>query len=420
MITKANNTVLDLSDIDQILDMGGNRITNVGAPVVASDVATKDFVETQSFVPIDGSVAMTGNLNMGVNKIINVSDATLSGDAVSLSFLQANAAAQGYLNDPTITRDNTDTFTVGIFQASPIGASTPFATTTSSTTRQLTNLFLRASGQNGIDFDQGAFTVPALTTQSDISFGTGPNRITSGSGTPFSTFSSGDKVIVAGSASNDGTYDVTAATATTIDTAQTLTIEALGASVSIYRVVQDDTYHVFAALETGVGTVDLAVDDNAAGSNIGSDVSTGWEVVRRLWSFKLNSSSDMRAGIKNGSWWFYDNPPSEGSIPTSSTLTALDMPADLNLLALIGLHNNVFNLSVAIIANSGDLTGQTASEASGPADGCARNQFTATNTSTAGQSLAVTDTSGRVFLDREGTGGTSSFRVIGYQDERTQ
>ena len=47
MITKANNTVLDLSDINQILDMGGNRITNVADPVLASDVATRNFVDTQ-------------------------------------------------------------------------------------------------------------------------------------------------------------------------------------------------------------------------------------------------------------------------------------------------------------------------------------------------------------------------------------
>ena len=420
MITKANNTVLDLSDIDQILDMGGNRITNVADPVLASDVATRNFVDTQSFLPLSGGT-MSANINMGINKITNLEDPDFAADAVTLGFIQAFVPGQGYLNDPTITRDSDDSFTVGIFEAAPLTDTSPLATTSAPTTRQLTNLFLRTTaGLSGIAENQGSFTVPALTTQVDISFGTGPDRITAGSGTPFSTFSSGDKVIVSGSASNDGTYDVTAATATTIDTSQTLTIEALGPSVSIYRVVQDDTYHVFAAFETGVGTVDLAVDDNVAGSNIGSDVSTGWEVARRLWSFKLNSSSDMRAGIKNGNWWFYDNPPSEGSIPTSSTLTALDMPADLNLLALIGLHNNVSNLSVAIIANSGDLTGQTASEASGPADGCARNQFTATNTSTAGQSLAVTDTSGRVFLDREGTGGTSSFRVIGYQDERTQ
>lgn len=340
MITKANNTVLDLSDIDQILDMGGNRITNVADPILATDVATRNFVDTQSFVPIDGSVGMSGNLDMGGNRIVSVGDPTGAQNAVNLQFLQANTAAQGYLNDPTITRDNTDTFTVGVFQAAPLTAATPIATTTSSTARQLTNLFLRASGQNGIDFAQGAFTVPALTTQADISFGTGPNRITSGSGTPFSTFSSGDKVIVAGSASNDGTYDVTAATATTIDTAQTLTIEALGASVSIYRVEQSTTYHAFAVFETGVGTVDIAIDDNVSGSNIGSDVSTGWEAVRRLWSFRLGSSSDILVFSKFGNYCFWETP----QVFTPAALVTIVVPTGINIIAL--LTQSITNVGV--------------------------------------------------------------------------
>lgn len=432
MITKANNTVLDLSDIDQILDMGGNRITNVADPVLATDVATRNFVDTQSFVPIDGSVGMSGNLDMGGNRIVSVGDPTGAQNAVNLQFLQANAAAQGYLNDPTITRDNTDTFTVGVFQVAPKGAVTPFATTTSSTTRQLTNLFLRASGQNGIDFAQGAFTVLALTTQADISFGTGPDRITSGSGTPFSTFSSGDKVIVAGSASNDGTYDVTAATATTIDTAQTLTIEALGASVSIYRVEQDLTYHMFAVLETGVGTIDVAIDDNVSGSNIGSDVSTGWEVVRRLWSFVLNSSSDIEDFNKTGNYCEWVNAISDFTT-TSQTLQnpQVRVPTGLSVVAQINVQSSLLfpaiNGLVGVVAvSSGLLASGNLASAGGQAAMFATTtiQQSGANSANLPRSNSIiavsTDTGGLIWTDSIHTGTTLTYGIntLGYWDER--
>ena len=307
MITKVNKTVLDLTGIDSF-DMGGNRITNVGAPILGTDVANQDFVLTQSFLPVAGGV-MTGNIDMNGGGIVNLVDPINPQDVVNLQFLQDNIATQGYLNDPPITRDSADSFTVGVYQASPLTAVTPIATATSSVTRQLTNLFSRATvGLKGIVENKGAFAIPALTTNIDISFSGSPGRIGAGSGTPFSTYSAGDKVIVSGSALNDGVYDVSVATATTIDTVQTLITELAGATISIFRVAQSSTYHMFAVFETGVGTVDVAVDDNISGSNIGSGVSAGWEMTRRLWSFVLDSSSGILAFTKIGNYCFWDVP----------------------------------------------------------------------------------------------------------------
>jgi hypothetical protein len=62
----------------------GTTITSSWANTSLSDIAS---ALTQS-VAADGQTPMTGALNMTNNLIENVADATASGDAVSLNFLQ--------------------------------------------------------------------------------------------------------------------------------------------------------------------------------------------------------------------------------------------------------------------------------------------------------------------------------------------
>jgi uncharacterized protein YegL len=62
----------------------GTTITSSWANTSLSDIAN---ALTQS-VAADGQTPMTGALNMTNNLIENVADATASGDAVSLNFLQ--------------------------------------------------------------------------------------------------------------------------------------------------------------------------------------------------------------------------------------------------------------------------------------------------------------------------------------------
>jgi hypothetical protein len=62
----------------------GTNITSSWANTTLSDIAAG---LTQS-VAADGQTPMTGNLNMTNNTIENVADATASGDAVSVNYLQ--------------------------------------------------------------------------------------------------------------------------------------------------------------------------------------------------------------------------------------------------------------------------------------------------------------------------------------------
>jgi hypothetical protein len=62
----------------------GTAITTSWANTTMSDIAAG---LTQS-VAADGQTPMTGNLNMTNNTIENLADATASGDAVSLNFVQ--------------------------------------------------------------------------------------------------------------------------------------------------------------------------------------------------------------------------------------------------------------------------------------------------------------------------------------------
>lgn len=335
----------------------------------------------------------------------------------------AGFSAVGYLQDPTVTRDTADTITVGPFSVSPLLADTPVATTAVDTVRQLTNLFERAIQPSGIAEDKGAFGAARLFQATDLTFSTGPDRITAGAGTPFSTVVAGDKVIFDGSALNDGTFDVTAVGGggSSIDVGQTITVEAAGATIDVYLIAQDSTLHVFAVTEDGTGNVGLATDDNIAGTNIGSQQSTGWTLVRRLWSFTLDPSADLQDGIKNGNWWFYDSPALVANLPTTPTLRVMNVPLGLNLLHLARMGQNVNTVNVAMLQSSGDLTGETAIHSTPiRSDASAKNQFSGTDTAASGQSLAVTDTLGRCFFDAETGPGANAIRTMGYEDERKQ
>ena len=72
-------------------DMITKRLTNVGAPVSNADSATKKYVDDSkvdgsSFLKLDGSRVMTGNLDMNNNRVYNVPNPTGSQQPVTLTF----------------------------------------------------------------------------------------------------------------------------------------------------------------------------------------------------------------------------------------------------------------------------------------------------------------------------------------------
>ena len=74
--------------------MNKKRLTNVGAPNSNTDAATKKYVDDNTgspdlsdYLEKDGTVAMTGDLNVGNNKIKNLSNATQDNEAVTKDYV---------------------------------------------------------------------------------------------------------------------------------------------------------------------------------------------------------------------------------------------------------------------------------------------------------------------------------------------
>ena len=76
------------------LDMGDHSIQKVGDPANSDDVATKNYVDAEigyistPFLKIDGSRAMTGILNMNTHKISNVVNPEFDTDVVNKQYLE--------------------------------------------------------------------------------------------------------------------------------------------------------------------------------------------------------------------------------------------------------------------------------------------------------------------------------------------
>lgn len=88
------------------LDLGGNSLVNLGTPVDTLDAATKGYVDGQAtglestFVRLDGAnTPMLGGLNMGSQAISGVATPTASTDAATKGYLDALVA--GVENAPT-------------------------------------------------------------------------------------------------------------------------------------------------------------------------------------------------------------------------------------------------------------------------------------------------------------------------------
>ena len=76
------------------LDMGDHSIQKVGDPINSDDVATKNYVDAEvgyistPFLKLDGTRAMTGNLDMNTHKISNVVNPEFDTDVVNKQYLE--------------------------------------------------------------------------------------------------------------------------------------------------------------------------------------------------------------------------------------------------------------------------------------------------------------------------------------------
>ncbi|CAH3150041.1 unnamed protein product [Porites evermanni] len=77
------------------LNLGNKKIVGLATPTSNTDAATKKYVDDNSgspdlsdYLEKDGSVAMTGNLNLGNNKILNLSDPTTDQQAANRGWVR--------------------------------------------------------------------------------------------------------------------------------------------------------------------------------------------------------------------------------------------------------------------------------------------------------------------------------------------
>ena len=77
------------------LNLGNKKIVGLATPTSNTDAATKKYVDDNSgspdlsdYLEKDGTVAMTGNLNLGNNKIVNLSDPTTNQEAANRGWVR--------------------------------------------------------------------------------------------------------------------------------------------------------------------------------------------------------------------------------------------------------------------------------------------------------------------------------------------
>ena len=94
------------------LNMGSKRITALNKPLVSTDAATKKYVDDavgesgpdlSDYLEKDGTVAMTGNLNMGTNRIVSLADPTNPSDSANMSWVKKQIQHFDVLSSPVFT-----------------------------------------------------------------------------------------------------------------------------------------------------------------------------------------------------------------------------------------------------------------------------------------------------------------------------
>ena len=95
------------------LQMGNHKITGVRVPTSSSDAATKKYVDDHisssspdlsDYLEKDGTVAMTGNLNMGTKKIVNLAAPTANTDAATKKYVDDKPSGSGdFKKDGSVT-----------------------------------------------------------------------------------------------------------------------------------------------------------------------------------------------------------------------------------------------------------------------------------------------------------------------------
>ncbi len=165
MVTKAGDTVLDLSELNQPIDMNGQAIIGLPTPGSADAVATKDYVDGLvgggSFLPLTGGT-MTGPINMGGNLVTGLGAPAVGSDAVSLSYYEdASNLSTGTLPTGRLT----GTYNISV-SGNAATATSAVSATTATTATNSTQLGGQAGSfyQNATNINAGTLNANRLAT----------------------------------------------------------------------------------------------------------------------------------------------------------------------------------------------------------------------------------------------------------------
>ena len=94
------------------LNMGNKKIVNLAKPTANTDATTKKYVDDHianaspdlsDYLEKDGSIAMTGNLNMGNKKIVNLATPTANTDAATKKYVDDKPIGGDFKKDGSVT-----------------------------------------------------------------------------------------------------------------------------------------------------------------------------------------------------------------------------------------------------------------------------------------------------------------------------
>jgi hypothetical protein len=106
-----------------VLNMTGQQITNVGAPVNSGDCANKFYVDNHAsgnYLPLSGGT-MSGVINMGTQKITNVGAPSVSSDVATVGYADTKLALTGGALTGNVTSNSDITTTGNIFASASLG-----------------------------------------------------------------------------------------------------------------------------------------------------------------------------------------------------------------------------------------------------------------------------------------------------------
>jgi len=164
--------------------------------------------------------------------------------------------------------------------------------------------------------------------------GASEDDITASAGTPFSGISVGDTIIVAGSASNNGTYQVAAVTSDTVITVITGSFTQEGpVAATVHALTINTWYHVH--LIVVAGSVDVGFDTSVTAANLVTNHSA--TASRRLGSVLTGGAANIIAFKQLGDNFLWNVPVSDYNVTnpgTTATSRALTTPEGIQTLAI--------------------------------------------------------------------------------------